>query len=96
MTVRLPPPPKKQVSARVERNVHRRLEHYVELLKAFAASAGEEKDVKDEIDLSYAVREAISAGLDVLLDKFGGWPDTEAGRQAQIDSVRAGRTQPKP
>jgi len=67
----------------------------VELLKAFASVAGEEKDVREEIDLSYAVRESIGTGLDILLDKFGGWPETEEGRQAQLEAIRQGKTSPR-
>lgn len=93
---RLPKPPKTQVSARVERTVVRRLDHYVDLLKAYAESHAEEADVIDAIDQSHATREAIGVGLDVLLNKFGGYPETEEGRLAQIAAVRKGKPpQPK-
>ncbi len=93
---RLPKPPKIQVSARVERAIVKRLDHYVELLKAFAQAEGEDEDVIDSIDRSHAAREAIGAGLDVLLNKFGGWPETDEARQAQLAAVRKGKPpQPK-
>lgn len=93
---RLPKPPKTQVSTRVDRDVARRLAHYIELLKALAEAAGEEKNVIKSIDQSHAARQVIAAGLDVLLNQFGGWPESDEARQAQLAAVRSGKSpQPK-
>lgn len=94
-SVRLPSAGKEPVSARVDIRIVRKLDHYAKLAQALAASTGEDAKVIGRINRSYVVEEALLAGIDVLLAKFGGWLETEEGRKQQIEAVRAGQSKPE-
>lgn len=94
VSVMLPKKKTVQVSARIPGEDSERLDHLVELLKAYSQSIGEPKSVEKKINESHALRDVIALGLDAMLDKFKGWPKSAEARAAQIEAVRTGVLRP--
>jgi hypothetical protein len=94
VSVVLPSKKTEQVSARISGENSERLAHLIELLKAFSRAQKEGRDVEKRITPSFALREVISVGLDVMLGRFNGYPKTAEGRAAQLDEVESGKLRP--
>lgn len=94
VSVVLPSKKTEQVSARISGENYERLAHLIELLKAFSRAQGEGREIEKRITESFALRDVIAVGLDVMLGRFGGYPKTEEARQAQLDAVESKKFRP--
>lgn len=87
----LPPSPdqKEPVSVRMPTSLKGKIQWVVELWKEMARAQGaSEKTIKD-IDFPYVLLRLLSGRTDEELHQWGGFPDTEEKKAAQLKAVRS-------
>lgn len=82
------PDPKEPVSVRMPASMKAKIQWVMELWRETARAKGAGDDTIESIDFPFVHLRLLGGRTDEELQQWGGFPETEAQRQAQLKAVR--------
>ena len=81
------PDPKEPVSVRMPTSLKAKVQWVMEMWRAMAKAQGADKATIEAIDFPYTLLRIIAGRADEELQQWGGYPETEEAKAAQLKAI---------